>query len=947
VKLSAWRVALRIARRDALRAKGRSALVIAMIAVPILGVTAADVTYRSAHLTVQQSADRQMGTAAADVTVEDQGAPIEQSPDLSGIMDAPGKETAQQKARAKEPVDQLLREALPTGARLTPVGSALYLEASTAYGQSTVALQGLDLSDPALHGLVTLRQGRLPSAPYQVAATSSFLSDSGLRIGDTTTLRGSSHPLTITAVVEFPNDLKTERVVARPADVAVLSAELSTGGVTPSGFGPSDWLVSLPGGAPFSWDDVVRANQYGFTVTSRAVLADPPPNSAVPYLRSANLGDSGGPTTSTVTVAVTVVGMALLEIVLLAGPAFAVGARRSRRQLGLLAATGGDRAHVRAVVLGGGVVLGTVGAAIGMVVGAVAVAIARSPLENFVGARFGSFALQPLDLLGIVAVGLVTGLLAAVVPAVQASRQSVVASLSGRGIVKPASMWLTALGVVAVAGGTVLAMLGFGSQDRTSAITAGSMIAELGVVACTPFLVGLFGKLGRWLPLGPRLALRDSTRHRGRTAPAVAAVMAAVAGAVAVVAFQGSSQAEDRAAYLSSAPTNAVVLTAGFNGPGDTGTLPQQAAAVQRSIAGLGPRGDFSTVAVPGADCLGSHACSEFATIELPADQVCPAYATDAQGKPVRNYSAAEIKALTRTDPRCRTEQGDGGGYFSSTSVAVGDATVLRNLVGVTDPAAVAALAQGKVLVRSPRLIENGRVTLSIDVDPGQESQGGSSSTRTFTAPGFAISTDVGTFSALMSPETARTMGLALEPGGSAWLPKQMPSSAEEQRAAAAVSDVGGGSVAVERGYQNDTTAIEFGLVAAAALVAIAAAGIATGLAAADSQADLATLAAVGAAPRIRRTLSGFQCAVIAVMGALLGSAAGLVPAEALWRVHVGQRGQPGYNFNTGVIDVLPGSVVSVPWGTMALVVVGLPLMAWLLAAGFTRSRVVLTRRAG
>lgn len=45
-----WVAALRIARRDAWRSKGRSALVLAMIALPIVGVSAADLTLRSAEL---------------------------------------------------------------------------------------------------------------------------------------------------------------------------------------------------------------------------------------------------------------------------------------------------------------------------------------------------------------------------------------------------------------------------------------------------------------------------------------------------------------------------------------------------------------------------------------------------------------------------------------------------------------------------------------------------------------------------------------------------------------------------------------------------------------------------------------------------------------------------------------------------------------------------------
>ena len=946
MKLSALRVALRIARRDALRAKGRSALVVAMIALPILGVTAADVTARSSHLSVQQAADRQMGAAAAYVTVASLGQPIEQAPDPSdGSTSSDGKPTAQQQAIAKEPIAQVLAQALPAGARTLPVEGSDYLSMSTAYGQTTAQVQGLDLGDPLLHGMVTITQGRAPSGPDQVAATSAFLADTGLKLGGTTTIRGTTQALTITAVVEFPNDLGSERIIGRPADITALAAQAVPPGSLPVTLGQPDLLVTLPGGAAFGWADVLKANRFGLVVTSRAVLADPPPRSAVPFYRDGGSTGAGSVSAAGVTVASTVVGMALLEIVLLAGPAFAVGARRSRRQLGLLAAGGGDRSHIGAVVLGGGVVLGATGAAVGLVVGAATVAIGRTRLETYVGARFGSFALQPLDLLGIVAVGLVTGLLAAAVPALQAARADVVASLTGRGRVKPPSKRLTLLGAVAVVGGAAMALLGLGMGDQTAAIMGGSMIAELGVVACTPFLVGLFGKLSRWLPLGPRLALRDSTRHRGRTAPAVAAVMAAVAGAVAVIAYQGSSTAEDRAQYTASAPTGAVVLQVSESYP-SAGNLAQQQAAVQRSIPGLGPRGDFSVVNAAGADCVGNHPCS-FASITLPKDQVCPAYATDAEGAPLRTWSTSEIKALSRTDPRCRIEHGAAERYGNGYSLTAGDATTLRNLTGVTDPAAVQALAQGKVLVPSPRLIENGRVTLSFDVSPAPDDPNGTDTTRTVTAPGFAVSTGVGTFTGMMSPATARTLGLSLAPGGSAWLPQQMPSSADEQRAQAAAERISDASVSVERGFHSESSAIELGLILAASVVAVAAAGIATGLAAADSQADLATLAAVGAAPRIRRTLSGFQCAVIAAMGALLGSAAGLVPAAALWRIHWGSGGSMDYDSVTGMINVQSGSPLSVPWAPMALVVVGLPLLAWLLAAGFTRSRTVLTRRVG
>ena len=42
-----WRPSLRMARRDAVRARGRSVLVLVMIALPVLAVTAADVVIQT------------------------------------------------------------------------------------------------------------------------------------------------------------------------------------------------------------------------------------------------------------------------------------------------------------------------------------------------------------------------------------------------------------------------------------------------------------------------------------------------------------------------------------------------------------------------------------------------------------------------------------------------------------------------------------------------------------------------------------------------------------------------------------------------------------------------------------------------------------------------------------------------------------------------------------
>ncbi|BFV58398.1 hypothetical protein KCMC57_up35020 [Kitasatospora sp. CMC57] len=932
MSLSAWRAALRIARRDALRAKGRSALIIAMIALPVVGVTGADIVARSSHVSPQEQGTRLMGTADAYVSTSARpGWRLVQGADpasgrvsvlsLNGPKPTP---TPEEQARNAQPLERLLEQALPGDAKLLPVEAPKRSHlTSTTYGLGQVQTWGLDLTDPLTAGITTLRQGSWPAAPFEVAATSGFLADSGLTVGQSTTLKGTTQPLRITAAVEYPGDLRVSRLIGRPGELSGLLAALPEEAQSEPAAGSRDYLVSLPNHAPFSWEAVQQANTFGFTVTSRAVLADPPPALAV---SSSADPEAARTALRTETIAATAVGLALLEIVLLAGPAFAVGARRSRRQLGLLAACGGNRAHIRRVVLGGGIVLGGVGALAGVGLGALTVLAGRSWLEGRSGARFGHFALDPTDLLGIVAIGVVTGLLAAVVPAVQAARQPVVAALSGRVTARPPAKWLAVAGGLTALAGAAVALSGELSSSGSHAVLAGSVLAELGLIACTPLLISLFGRLGRFLPLSPRLALRDSARNRGRTAPAVAAVMAAVAGAVAVLTFQTSSDSAARAAYVASAPSGAVVLDVyPVRGTAPGAATERNGAAlrtaVESAVPALGQRADLSTLTYGVCDGTPGSFCGGVRVVPAPGnDCLAP---PGPGGLDLRCARAAQ-------DPDDIRE------------VISGDGTVLHNLLGVDSPAAAQALTAGQVVVADPGYLRDGKVTLQLiryGATGPQDNQVSTVSLPAVVAPGT-----VRAARAVLSPAAAAAIGLVPSVQQSVWRPAHTLAPAEEQRATAAVTEAGSGKLAVERGYQSGSTnAIALGLAIAASAVAIAAAAIATGLAATDSRGDLATLAAVGATPGIRRRLSAFQCAVVAAMGAVIGALAGLVPAAALQRVqNLGVEARFG---SAGSLRIGSNPLV-VPWPELAALVIGLPLLAWVLAAVFTRSRVALTRRA-
>ncbi|MFF3561935.1 FtsX-like permease family protein [Streptomyces sp. NPDC002574] len=933
-----WRVAVRIARRDAWRAKGRSLMVLAMIAVPVVGVSAADVTIRSSQLTPQQTITRDIG--AADARLEDAGQgpqAILQSPRGDTFAPArqnePATDSADAGSAGTAPPAVDPRTAAPAGFRAVP-DTASYAEVRTASGIMDTEVRELDAADPVAAGITDLTRGRFAASPDEVIATDAFLTRSGLHVGSEVRAHGLDRAYRIVGAYDLPSRLDTAQLDFRPG--AFIDRYLAARKAAGSDMGEprSSYLITVPGG--FTWDMVQRANTGGVLVHSRAVALDPPADSEVPlyrlpsYVQPVPVTDHAGPAA-----AATVAGMALLEVCLLAGPAFAVGARRSRRQLGLVGANGGDRRHIRAIVLSGGLVTGAAAAVAGTVVGIALTLLLRTRLEEYTGSRFGGIALRPAELLGIAALAVVTGLLAAFVPAVTASRQSVLASLTGRRGTRRAGRALPSAGLVAVCLGALIAVQGSVRSGNAYVVAGGSAVAELGLVALTPLLVGGFGRLGRWLPLVPRLALRDAVRHRGRTAPAVAAVLAAVAGTVAVATYAASQEQQNRDAYVARAPRG--VLAVGLPSDGGRGV-----AAVRQSVSRRIPvrlQADVSRL------LAGTRIC-DVATVQagcgnvmpvLPDANRCP---LDAEGS-TGTFTPAQVRSFAK-DWRCRYDSVEPA-IWTQGGILVGGPRVLEAL-GIHDPAARQALADGRTVLFDRAYDDHGSLVLRLTPDASKQASTDTTlPARLSTARSYGVT-------AVVPERAAASAGLRTVPLGSLFTTARMPSDAEQQALAQDIAKLGVKSdVYLEHGYTGRYGAVLAALTLFAGLVTIGAAGVATGLAQADAEADLMTLAAVGAPGRVRRTLSGFQCGVVAAMGVLLGTAAGILPAVALRGVDRQQQRQiaeralaQGHDGAFAQVDV----PVVVPWPTIGMLLILVPLGATLLAALVTRSRTGMGRRA-
>jgi putative ABC transport system permease protein len=115
-------------------------------------------------------------------------------------------------------------------------------------------------------------------------------------------------------------------------------------------------------------------------------------------------------------------------------------------------------------------------------------------------------------------------------------------------------------------------------------------------------------------------------------------------------------------------------------------------------------------------------------------------------------------------------------------------------------------------------------------------------------------------------------------------------------------------------------------LLLASSVVTIGGVAVATGLAAADGRDDVATLAAVGASPRVRRLLVGWQAGGVGLVGATVGIVAGVIPAYAL--LHAQGR-----------------TAMVVPWPTLLVTALAVPLVASVLCGAVVRNQLPIERR--
>jgi putative ABC transport system permease protein len=485
------RVLWRMARRDLRRHLSRSALIVALVALPVAGLTAGIVLLQAASPTGEQRAADVLGSATLRVD-------------------------------ATSPQARLDAAALPAGSRTLAFSTDGGLLRVGPGVVRRISLTDLPLDDPLTTGMLRLRAGRAPRGPGEVAVSTAVLRQLGRRVGDTLRLvqpDGTDRTVRITGTV------------LRHADTDAFLA------VTPRGaLGPDarrSWLVALPTGVG---DQSVLRGASGLAVTTRERASTSP--------RSVRTR------TGVLNPIPIVAGLALMIAALVAAAAFAAGVRREIRELGLLAAAGGSPAQLRAAVLARGATLGVTGGLAGLALGALAAVAVHPALGGIVGHLPRPISLPTLPLVGVVAAAVLAGTAAAWFPARFAGRVPPVEALDARVPTGPPPRHVSRLGILAIVLGCVIAAVGAKPINNLAVSLAGLALLLGGFVACSAALVAAVEPLAPHLPLAGRVATRQAARNRSRAGPAVAAIAVALAVPVFVSSVALTARGDDRAHWL-------------------------------------------------------------------------------------------------------------------------------------------------------------------------------------------------------------------------------------------------------------------------------------------------------------------------------------------------------------------------------------------------------------
>lgn len=374
-------------------------------------------------------------------------------------------------------------------------------------------------------------------APGEVLVPRGQLELLGAEVGDTLTVPTATGDTELRVAGVTPG---YAAVVTEPTFLDPAAAGSDRGSVT-------EWALSGP--RKFTWEDVETLNAAGFIVRSEDVAEDPPPPGIAWEAGEATIYDSPDVVSETIGVILYLIGVVVVAFLVLAliSPVFTISVSRQSRNFALMASQGAAPRHIRWAVLVYGLFAGLLGASLGLVLGGLGVI-------GWWAQRYPEWPIMvPWGLIAALwGFAVLAATVAAFLPAVIASRASIIAGIHGASpdrllrwrrwmLIGPVLVLLSLLFLISSQ--FIPPPTGPGYSLGFAALLRGfgALSGVPGIALSAPAAVWLVGRFRG--PLALRVAGRDLLRQSLRSIPAVAAIAAFITVSSAVLINQEADTA--------------------------------------------------------------------------------------------------------------------------------------------------------------------------------------------------------------------------------------------------------------------------------------------------------------------------------------------------------------------------------------------------------------------
>lgn len=593
---SGRRAALKVAIRNAARNRKRTFFLVALVAVPVaLAVVVAGLV-RASNFTIEEQVEMEFGRSEVSVRA------FSNSDEVSGEVIGWAS--------------RMLGELAPEAAILSYRQAFLSFEGDE-FGRAL----DLDVSNPLTEGIMGVIEGEAPTGSDEVALSPQYVEDLGASIGDTVELQvgEATAESRLVGIVSPPFFTNQYWLVASPAGLEqlVTGPEYTETFVLVGGpgaeeagdrllqdwqregkyeFWPDSAVVPRPPELEFVEDNLyllldrhqvdelvemagssAEFQETGYDpaiheqamamVEEAGLTYDPryPPavDLYVEYRQDRLQGLALEGNSSLVSTALA--AMLLVEVAFVAGAAFAAGTRRRLREIGLLGANGASVKHIRATVLGEGLAVGLIGALVGTALGVAVLQLARPLIQRYVTRLITGPGVSFLDVAGPVLVAVVAVVISAWFPGRTASKVPITTALQGRMPALAPRKWVVPVGVAMATVGTLLVVVSLASNSAVANVLvgAGAVTMVSGAALLASPILALASRLADRVPAASRLVLRDSGRHRTRSAVAVAATMVILLAPVIALTTMAMS-ARQQLIYGLPEPSNQLLLMGSY-----------------------------------------------------------------------------------------------------------------------------------------------------------------------------------------------------------------------------------------------------------------------------------------------------------------------------------------------------------------------------------------------